>query len=271
MVLAARGEVEAARQQLQAAQETFVGLTSDESTASTNQGNMVAFTPNINHPAHSHSILAAIWGAVEHPELRPDARRCLEAIDKHLAEKKRKRDPQFRELNDSWTNVAAFRLADRELADAAGPESLSQWTLAATDTAPSRGLGLLPTSFRRTANGIEHIPGQVHSQLLFRTPLTGKFEIVARGTFGRPSPLLVGYGMQSVAAIGDPYETLIAQLIRSSSKSAGFPVADLPEIAELRIAVDGTQVKFSINGTAVGEQVLTPQPDPWIALQAYDP
>lgn len=255
MVHAAAGEDEPARQHLAAVRENYLEII----------GGQVS-------PISEHAALAAFWGAAERPALRAEARAHLDAMTTHLKDNKFLRPaPSFRDLNDSWTNVAAHRIADRELADAPGPESLSQWTLVATDTAPSRGLGMLPTSFRRTAGRLEHIPGQVHGQLLFQSPLTGTFEIVARGTFGRPTPLLVGYGQQAVAAIGDPYSTLSAQLMRSHDTSAGFPVADLPEISELRIAVDGNQAKYSFNGTLVREQVLSPHPDPWIALQAYDP
>jgi hypothetical protein len=77
--------------------------------------------------------------------------------------------------------------------------------------------------------------------------------------------------MHAVGAVGDPYETLSAQLIRRFEKSGGFPIADLPEVSELRISVDGTQVKYAINGTLIREEVLSPHPDPWIAIQAFDP
>ncbi|MBL8848662.1 MAG: DUF1583 domain-containing protein, partial [Planctomycetaceae bacterium] len=268
LLSAGDGDDAAARQQISALQEAYLALPNEQSG-----------------PRTDVAALAALWAAAERPELGDDVRAFLDAAtkppEKDLDSNEgmvayggrviQRSGPDFRELNDSWTNIAAAHLADRQFADAADTLSLSQWTLVATDTAPSRGLGLRPTSFRRTASGWQHMPGQVHSQLLFQSPLTGKFDIVARGTFGPPAPLLVGYGMNAVATIGDPYETLTAQLMRKHEKSSGFPVTELPETSELRISVDGTQVKYAINGSLVREQLLTPQPDPWIAVQAFDP
>ncbi|MFV2035812.1 MAG: DUF1583 domain-containing protein, partial [Halocynthiibacter sp.] len=161
-------------------------------------------------------------------------------------------------------------------------ERLTQWTRVPYETKETRALGYRPASWDYEPGVVRHISGETWGQLFFQSPLRGQFEIVAQRSTRPGHEVSISYGMYSAEPNSQLDGLRVFGGLKSSKTSSGYlKIPQWDEVADLRIAdfrivnfriiIDGPKIVTLVNGVQIHQQRLSPQPDPWLTLQASTP
>ncbi|MBI2478143.1 MAG: DUF1583 domain-containing protein, partial [Planctomycetia bacterium] len=224
--------------------------------------------------SHDRAIeFVVAWQAAKHPALQFAA---LDISNELVA---KQRDQTFRKNDEGWgTSVDLLhghvdrKLRRRSLVDASRPP-LTQWANIPYYKPDLRAKGYNHTIWLYDRGVVQHVAGGTWGQLFFQSPLRGKFEITGQRGLHGYREAAIAYGMHSAEPRYDYKAKRITKLMHSSNDIAGeitFP-GQRHWVADFRIAVDGTKITTFVNGVQLHEETLTPQPDPWVVLQAFSP
>jgi len=193
------------------------------------------------------------------------------------------RDEKFRNKNDRYSRIALGALGPlaSDFADAAeSPNSVTtndskQWAAVQYLRPNDRNFGERTSSWRLTQGQAHHVPGARPTHQFFRSPLRGKFEILAQRSSSqnsaRDGEFMISWGAFSAVPRKDLKAIRIAKTLTGvddRDKTLELPGWD--EAAEFQIAVDGHKVATSVNGVPIHEEVLVGTPSPWIVLRTPD-
>jgi hypothetical protein len=208
------------------------------------------------------------WEASEEAELVDAATELAQQL------RKLERDKKLRSGDGDWNAELALlsgrlQLARLKSAEDKLGEPLQQWKLAATENSHRASKGYAADHWLSTAEGLDHIPAAMATQLYFQSPLTGKFEIHVTMSPRQHDALAVGCGFHAALLQNDlKGKQLLTLPTFARSVPQELKLKKLPELVDYRIVVDGSKVTTFAEGEQLHEEVLVPQPDPWVVLQA---
>ena len=151
-------------------------------------------------------------------------------------------------------------------------ERLKQWTPIAYVAASLRGEGQPLSQWVYERGALTHMPGDNWNQLVFQSPLEGKYEINFRRSGRGHREGVVSVGRRSAEPnynLSNVKVTTVAHNQTTEKEKVTLPVWD--PTADYRIVVDGNTITTFTNGVQVYEDKLPGKPDPWVVIQAHTP
>ena len=211
----------------------------------------------------SPEMLVAMDAAVR-PELQTAAHDITKKLDDTIT--KTSSATYKRRVKGLRGRVASLRLG--EATGGAQDDELSQWTGIPGELNKTDAAGFSRSQWRLADRGIlNQIPGGSRTQLIFQSPLQGKFEVHADMTTQLPRAAFLTYGMRGslVKNSGNPVRS--QTLFKKSDRS--YMRTSLPswgEIAHYKLEIEGSNIRTFINDVEVHEEVIDGLPEPWLLL-----
>jgi hypothetical protein len=218
-------------------------------------------------------ILAA-WCAAERPAL------CHVALD--LARRLRdvERDKETTSGDSTWGSEidmlvgrAESAVASQEQGETVASTAPPDGWIVLADRNPSQQFrGVRHSRWDATRGIAWHRPGGAVTRLIFQSPLAGKFEIQGELSVDQFGEAALAYGGHAAAPQHDLKAKRVLTLPQSTRDvPQDLSIPDWASTANFRIAVDGTKVTTFVNDVQIHEEFVTPQPNPWLVLQALAP
>ncbi|MBX3451493.1 MAG: DUF1583 domain-containing protein [Planctomycetaceae bacterium] len=177
-----------------------------------------------------------------------------------------------KQANANWlaTTEVLTGLTGRQVATAPGVAmELRHWSSVPMVSAFTRANGHHPGEWSATRGEVIYHPGESLSQLFYRSPVIGQFQVHGTLSTGPRDEMLIGYGHFAARPGGpDLKNTLLYRLpVNSSPVGSALTIPGYGETARFRIEVDGSRITTFVNDVRIHEQRADPAPSPWLVLQ----
>ncbi len=224
-------------------------------------------------PMHQrHCDLVAIRAALDRPALRADALALAEQLASTPVNKGT--------LTNQWLPTArrlvglARGFGDPAAGDRNGrgvPSGLTQWLAVNHATAEGRGLGLPYASWRFVPGQADYLTGGGRDALVFRSPLTGDFELSCQVSTAEYRQVRLYYGGTTLGLSPDGSALLRS---RPGEIEVNLPLADKPdnwgEWANLRLVFKDSALTLFLGDKQVHSERLPLHFDPWLTLRTAE-
>jgi tetratricopeptide (TPR) repeat protein len=184
--------------------------------------------------------------------------------------RKQAREDEKADANWLVTTEVLTGLTGRQNAAASDTAmELRQWSSIPVVSAATRANGLRPGVWSATRGEVVYYPGESLSQLVYRSPVVGRFQVHGTLSTGPRDEMLIGYGHFAARPGGpDLKNTLLYRLpISISPVGSELTIPGFGESARFRIEVDGGRIATFVNDVRIHEQRADPAPSPWLVLQ----
>ncbi len=230
---------------------------------------LFAGLPQSLSPQERSAEVLVAWSAMKQSETLPMAVELTTKLrDNERDEKLRSNDDRFQRMVHGM--IGRLDLAERSLAKQKTEQS-KQWASVPYLKPAHLYQGFRPSHWTYAPGVVKHHPAETWSQLIYQSPLQGKFEIlVNRSTFGYKE-VAVSWGMHSAEPRYDLKAVKVVKLMHNSKdieQTVTLPAWEM--MAEFRIVVDGSKVTTFTNGVQIHEENLDGKPSPWLILQSHN-